>query len=67
MSRSAKNENDNKEVRRWGEPPKFDFAAKNHWDIGEELGILDFARAAKITGARFTVYRGAARGWSARL
>ena len=33
--------------------------AKNHWDIGEELGILDFARAAKITGARFTVYRGA--------
>jgi seryl-tRNA synthetase len=56
----GKNENDNKEVRRWGEPLKLDFVAKNHWDIGEELGILDFARAAKITGARFTVYRGAA-------
>lgn len=53
----GKNETENGEVRRWGEPPKFDFEAKNHWDIGEELGILDFARAAKITGARFTVYR----------
>jgi seryl-tRNA synthetase len=53
----GKNETDNREVRRWGELPKFDFAAKNHWDIGEELAILDFARAAKITGARFTVYR----------
>jgi seryl-tRNA synthetase len=56
----GKNETDNREVRRWGEPPRFDFEPKNHWDIGEELGILDFARAAKITGARFTVYRGAA-------
>lgn len=55
----GKNEYDNREVRRWGEPPKFDFEARNHWDIGEELGILDFERAAKITGARFTVYRGA--------
>jgi seryl-tRNA synthetase len=55
----GKSAEDNREVRRWGEPPKFDFAAKNHWDIGEELSILDFARAAKITGARFTVYRGA--------
>src|SRR4030095_7715434 len=53
----GKNENDNKEVRRWGEPPKFDFEVKNHWDIGEELGILDFGRDAKIAGARFTVYR----------
>ena len=53
----GKNETDNREVRRWGELPNFDFAAKNHWDIGEELAILDFARAAKITGARFTVYR----------
>ena len=52
-------QHDNREVRRWGEPPKFDFDAKNHWDIGEELAILDFERAAKITGARFTVYRGA--------
>ena len=43
----------------FGEPPKFDFEPKNHWDIGEELGILDFARAAKIAGARFAVYRGA--------
>jgi seryl-tRNA synthetase len=55
----GKSEHDNREVRRWGEPPTFDFEARNHWDIGEELAILDFARAAKITGARFTVYRGA--------
>jgi seryl-tRNA synthetase len=55
----GKNETQNKEVRRWGEPPQFDFTPKNHWDIGEELGILDFERAAKIAGARFTVYRGA--------
>ena len=55
----GKNAGDNQEMRRWGEPPKFEFAAKNHWDIGEELDILDFARAAKITGARFTVYRDA--------
>jgi seryl-tRNA synthetase len=55
----GKSEHDNREVRRWGEPPKFDFDAKNHWDIGQELAILDFERAAKITGARFTVYRGA--------
>ena len=53
------NETDNREVRRWGEPPGFDFVPKNHWDIGEELGILDFERAAKIAGARFAVYRGA--------
>jgi seryl-tRNA synthetase len=52
-------ERDNREVRRWGEPPKFGFAPKNHWDIGEELRILDFARAAKIAGARFAVYRDA--------
>ena len=55
----GKDAGDNQEMRRWGEPPKFEFAAKNHWDIGEELDILDFARAAKITGARFTVYRDA--------
>jgi seryl-tRNA synthetase len=54
----GKNETENREVRRWGEPPQFDFEARNHWDIGETLGILDFERAAKITGARFTVYRG---------
>jgi len=48
---------ENKEVRRWGDPPQFDFTAKNHWDIGEELGILDFTRAAKIAGARFALYK----------
>jgi seryl-tRNA synthetase len=52
-------EADNKEVRRWGDPPQFGFAAKNHWDVGEELGILDFERAAKIAGARFAVLSGA--------
>lgn len=52
-------EADNKEVRRWGEPPQFDVAARNHWEVGEELGILDFERAAKIAGARFAVLSGA--------
>lgn len=55
----GKSAEDNKEIRRWGELPNFDFAPKNHWDIGEELGILDFARAAKIAGARFAVYKDA--------
>jgi seryl-tRNA synthetase len=50
---------ENKEVRRWGKPPQFDFPAKNHWDIGEELGILDFTRAAKLAGARFALYKDA--------
>src|SRR5579864_4372251 len=49
---------DNVEVRRCGEPPKFDFEPKAHWDLGPELGILDLERAAKITGARFAVYWG---------
>ena len=49
---------ENVEIRRWGEPRDFGFEAKAHWDIGEDLGILDFAAAGKITGARFTVYRG---------
>ena len=48
----------NVEVRRWSEPTKFDFEPKAHWDIGENLDILDFATAGKITGARFTVYKG---------
>jgi seryl-tRNA synthetase len=48
----------NVQVRSWGEIPKFDFKPKPHWELGEALGILDFERAAKITGARFTVYRG---------
>lgn len=50
---------DNPVVRMWGEKPKMDFVPKPHWEIGEELGILDFARGAKITGARFTLYKGA--------
>ena len=49
---------DNFEVRRWGQPRPFDFEPKAHWDLGPELGLLDFDRAAKITGARFAVYRG---------
>ncbi len=49
---------DNVEIRRHGEVPAFPFEAKAHWDLGESLGILDFSSAAKITGARFTVYRG---------
>lgn len=48
----------NPEVRRWGEPRKFDFEPKAHWDIGDALKILDFDRASKVTGARFTFYRG---------
>jgi seryl-tRNA synthetase len=47
---------ENQEVRRWGEPPRFSFEPRAHWDIGEALGILDLARAAKIAGARFAVY-----------
>jgi seryl-tRNA synthetase len=52
----GKSADDNVEVRRWGTPPKFDFAPKPHWEIGEQLGVLDLERAAKITGARFAVY-----------
>src|SRR5204863_2562862 len=47
---------ENLEVRRWGTPPKFDFTPKSHWEIGEQLGILDLERAVKLTGARFAVY-----------
>lgn len=54
----GKSDADNKEVRRWGEPTKFPYEPKAHWDIGEDLGILDFATAGKVTGARFTFYRG---------
>jgi len=52
----GKSAEDNVEVRRWGTPPKFDFAPKPHWELGEQLGILDFERAAKLAGARFAVY-----------
>jgi len=48
----------NREVRRWGEPRRFDFKPKAHWDLGPALGILDFERAAKISGSRFAVYKG---------
>ncbi len=50
-------ENDNKVVKTWGEKPIFDFEPKAHWDLGEDLDILDFKRAAKITGSRFTLYK----------
>lgn len=53
VGRSA---DDNREERRWGTPPKFDFTPKPHWDLGPELGILDLERAVKLTGARFAVY-----------
>jgi len=52
----GKDSEDNEEVRRWGEIPKFGFEPKAHWDLGEELGILDFKAGAKIAGARFTLY-----------
>ena len=52
----GKDSSDNVEVRRWGEIPRFDFKPKPHWDIGEELGILDFKTGAKLAGARFTLY-----------
>jgi seryl-tRNA synthetase len=52
-------ESDNIEVRSWGEKPGFSFLPKPHWEVGEELGILDFERGAKLTGARFTLYKGA--------
>ncbi len=54
----GKDDQDNVEMRKWGEPTKFDFEPKAHWDIGENLDILDFERAAKLSGTRFTVYKG---------
>jgi seryl-tRNA synthetase len=54
---------DNVEVRRWGAPPKFDFAPKPHWEVGERTGILDLQAATQIAGARFAVYK----SWGARL
>ncbi|SHH30039.1 serine--tRNA ligase [Tepidibacter thalassicus] len=50
-------DDDNVEIRKWGEPTKFDFEPKAHWDIGTNLNILDFETAGKITGSRFTLYR----------
>jgi seryl-tRNA synthetase len=54
----GKSSNDNVEVRREGQPPAFSFTPKPHWDLGPELNILDFERAAKVAGARFAVYTG---------
>ncbi len=51
----GEDENDNVEIRRWGEPRKFNFEPLPHWEIGEKLGILDFERGAKLAGSRFTV------------
>src|SRR5712664_1888383 len=52
----GKTPEDNVELRRWGAPPKFDFTPKPHWELGEELGVLDLERASKLSGARFAVY-----------
>ncbi len=54
----GKDETENKEMRRWGTPRKFEFESKAHWDLGVDLDILDFDRATKITGARFVVNKG---------
>ena len=54
----GKSDEDNKEIRRFSQPREFGFEPKAHWDLGPELGILDFERAAKITGARFTMFKG---------
>ena len=54
----GKDENDNVEIRKQGAPPRFDFEPKAHWDIVTALDIIDFERAAKITGSRFSVYKG---------
>ena len=51
-------DDDNVEVRKWGEPKQFDFDFKAHWDVGTDLGILNFETAGKITGSRFTLYKG---------
>lgn len=51
-------EDDNEEIRTWGDKPSFDFDVKPHWDLGTDLHIIDFERAAKVTGSRFVFYRG---------
>ncbi len=55
----GKDETDNRQVRRWGEPKKFDFAPKQHFELGEALGLMDFETAAKVSGARFVFLKGA--------
>ena len=59
----GRDENDNVELHRWGTPREFTFTPKEHWELGETLGGLDFDRGAKLAGSRFVVYR----GWAARL
>jgi seryl-tRNA synthetase len=54
----GESDQDNKEIRRWGEPRRFEFEPQAHWDIGTSLGILDFETAARVTGTRFVFYRG---------
>ena len=54
----GRNENENKEIRKWGSPRQFEFEPLNHWDIAEPLDIVDFDRAAKISGARFALMKG---------
>ncbi|MFL0251298.1 serine--tRNA ligase [Clostridium neuense] len=54
----GKSDEDNVEIRKWGEPRKFDFEFKAHWDVGTGLDILDFERAGKVAGSRFTFYKG---------
>ena len=55
---AGRDENDNPVIRTWGETTKRDFEPLSHWEIGEKLGILDFSRAAKLSGSRFALYRG---------
>ena len=59
----GKNEDDNPVLHAWGEPPVFPFVPKEHWELGEALGGLDFDRGTKLAGSRFVVYR----NWAARL
>lgn len=59
----GKSEDDNPVLHSWGEPPKFSFTPREHWELGQELGGLDFDRAGRLTGSRFTVYW----RWAARL
>jgi seryl-tRNA synthetase len=56
----GKDEKDNEVVSSWGEKPRFDFQPKPHWDLGESLGVLEWQQAAKLSGSRFTIYKGAA-------
>ncbi|GAB4340416.1 MAG: serine--tRNA ligase [Desulfobulbaceae bacterium] len=63
----GKDDSDNVEVRKWGEIPEFSFTPRPHWEIGEELGILDFATSAKLAGARFALLKGFASRLSRAL